>query len=221
VVTAAATSSTPTGRSCCFARDILSRNPGAHGHLRRQVQPALPVAIREAGGVPLLWKTGHSLIKAKLKETGAPFAGEMSGHLFFGERWYGFDDAMYTAARLLEILSRTRPERRARRLPTSHSTPELNVPCAEGEHHAGGGRTAGARGRRAAGLPRRRGRHDRRPARGLRRRLRPDPRQQHHAGAGAALRGPHARGALHRIEAQMMAALRGVKPDAAVAAAAH
>jgi phosphomannomutase len=57
--------------------------------------------------VPLLWKTGHSLIKAKLKETGAPFAGEMSGHLFFGERWYGFDDAMYTAGRLLEILSRT------------------------------------------------------------------------------------------------------------------
>jgi phosphomannomutase len=95
------------------------------------------VAIREAGGKPLLWKTGHSLIKAKLKETGAPFAGEMSGHLFFGERWYGFDDAMYTAARLLEILSRVKPTPApSRRLPTSFNTPELNVPCAEGEHHA-------------------------------------------------------------------------------------
>ena len=61
--------------------------------------------IRAAGGKPLMWKTGHSLIKAKMKETGAPLAGEMSGHIFFGERWYGFDDATYTAARLLEILA--------------------------------------------------------------------------------------------------------------------
>ena len=66
--------------------------------------------IERHGGKPLMWKTGHSLIKAKLAETGAPFAGEMSGHLFFGERWYGFDDATYTAARLLEIVSRSRLE---------------------------------------------------------------------------------------------------------------
>ena len=83
-----------------------------------------------------MWKTGHSLIKAKLKETGAPLAGEMSGHIFFGERWYGFDDATYTAARLLEILSRSAdPSAVLNALPTSFSTPELNVPCAEGEHH--------------------------------------------------------------------------------------
>jgi phosphomannomutase len=183
------------------------------------VLAALPVAIREAGGVPLMWKTGHSLIKAKLKETGAPFAGEMSGHIFFGERWYGFDDAMYTAARLLEILSRhDDPSAVLDALPTSFSTPELNVPCAEGEHHAVVAELL-ARVNEAE-LPRRRGRHHRRPARRLRRRLRPDPRQQHHAGAGAALRGPHARGAA-RIEGQMMAVLRSVKPDAQGAAAAH
>src|SRR5512138_1692029 len=81
-----------------------------------------------------MWKTGHSLIKAKMKEVGAPIAGEMSGHIFFGERWYGFDDATYTAARLLEILSRSAdPSAVLDALPTSHSTPELNVPCAEGE----------------------------------------------------------------------------------------
>ena len=88
-------------------RDILQRHPGAPVIFDVKCSQRLPVAIREAGGVPLLWKTGHSLIKAKLKETGAPFAGEMSGHIFFGERWYGFDDATYTAARLLEILSRS------------------------------------------------------------------------------------------------------------------
>ena len=95
------------------------------------------MAVREAGGEPLMYKTGHSLVKAKLKETGAPFAGEMSGHIFFAERWYGFDDATYTAGRLLEILSKASdPSAVLNALPTSHSTPELNVPCAEGEHHA-------------------------------------------------------------------------------------
>ena len=81
-----------------------------------------------------MWKTGHSLVKAKLKETSAPIAGEMSGHIFFAERWYGFDDATYTAARLLEILSRSAdPSAVLDALPTSFSTPELNVACAEGE----------------------------------------------------------------------------------------
>ena len=90
--------------------------------------------IRAAGGVPMMWKTGHSLVKAKMREIGAPLAGEMSGHIFFGERWYGFDDATYTAARLLEILSASAdPSAVLNALPTSFSTPELNVPCAEGE----------------------------------------------------------------------------------------
>ena len=94
------------------------------------------MAVRAAGGVPLMFKTGHSLVKAKLKETGAPFAGEMSGHIFFAERWYGFDDATYTAGRLLEILSKVAdPSAVLDALPTSFSTPELNVACAEGEHH--------------------------------------------------------------------------------------
>jgi phosphomannomutase len=119
-----------------FARDILKRHPGATIIFDVKCSQRLPVAIQQAGGVPLMWKTGHSLIKAKLKEIGAPFAGEMSGHLFFGERWYGFDDAMYTAARLLEILSRSQnPSAELDALPTSFNTPELNVPCAEGEHH--------------------------------------------------------------------------------------
>jgi phosphomannomutase len=88
----------PDRQMMLFARDVLSRNPARTIIFDVKCSQRLPVAIREAGGVPLMWKTGHSLIKAKLKETGAPFAGEMSGHLFFGERWYGFDDAMYTAA---------------------------------------------------------------------------------------------------------------------------
>ena len=147
-----ATSSTPTARSCCSRATSCSATRARTIIFDVKCSQRLPVAIREAGGVPLMWKTGHSLIKAKLKETGAPFAGEMSGHLFFGERWYGFDDATYTAARLLEILSRSDdPSAVLDALPTSFSTPELNVPCAEGEHHARGGRAAGARGRRSAG----------------------------------------------------------------------
>ena len=137
VVTAGGNIIYPDRQIMLFARDILARHPGGQIIYDVKCSQRLPVAIREAGGVPLLWKTGHSLIKAKLKETGAPFAGEMSGHLFFGERWYGFDDAMYTAARLLEILSRhADPSAFLDALPTSFSTPELNVACAEGEHHA-------------------------------------------------------------------------------------
>ena len=137
VVTAGGNIIYPDRQIMLFARDILARHPGGKIIFDVKCSQRLPVAIREAGGVPVLWKTGHSLIKAKLKELGAPFAGEMSGHLFFGERWYGFDDAMYTAARLLEILSRhDDPSAFLDALPTSFSTPELNVNCAEGEHHA-------------------------------------------------------------------------------------
>ncbi len=93
--------------------------------------------ILRHGGVPLLWKTGHSLIKGKMKEVGAALAGEMSGHTFFKERWYGFDDGLYAGARLLEILARhADPSALLDALPDAVSTPELNVACAEGEHHA-------------------------------------------------------------------------------------
>ena len=126
----------PDRQIMLFAKDVLSRVPGAPIIFDVKCSQRLAVAIREAGGVPVMYKTGHSLVKAKLKEMKSPFAGEMSGHIFFGERWYGFDDATYTAARLLEILSKVAdPSDVLNALPTSHSTPELNVPCAEGEHH--------------------------------------------------------------------------------------
>ena len=126
----------PDRQLMLFARDILQRHRGASIIFDVKCSQRLVKAIREAGGRPLMWKTGHSLVKAKLKETGAPIAGEMSGHIFFSERWYGFDDAMYTAGRLLEILSRSAdPSAVLNALPSSFSTPELNVPCAEGEHH--------------------------------------------------------------------------------------
>jgi phosphomannomutase len=126
----------PDRQITLFARDVLSRVPGGKIIFDVKCSQRLAVAIREAGGEPVMYKTGHSLVKAKLKETGAPLAGEMSGHIFFSERWYGFDDATYTAGRLLEILSKTdNPSAVLDALPTSFSTPELNVPCAEGEHH--------------------------------------------------------------------------------------
>jgi phosphomannomutase len=127
----------PDRQLMLYAQDILSRHPGATIIYDVKCSQRLPVAIREAGGVPLMWKTGHSLVKAKLKETGAPIAGEMSGHIFFGERWYNFDDATYTAARLLEIVSRhPDPSALLNALPTSFSTPELNVACPDGNQHA-------------------------------------------------------------------------------------
>ena len=126
----------PDRQIMLFARDVLTRVPGAQIIFDVKCSQRLSQAIREAGGVPVMYKTGHSLVKAKLKETGAPLAGEMSGHIFFAERWYGFDDATYTAGRLLEILSKVPdPSAVLDALPTSFSTPELNVPCAEGEHH--------------------------------------------------------------------------------------
>ncbi len=117
-----------------LATDVLKRNPGASIIYDVKCTQRLAPVIRKAGGKPVMYKTGHSLIKAKLKQTKSPLAGEMSGHIFFRERWYGFDDATYTAARLLEILSRSKdPGKVLNALPTSFSTPELNVACAEGE----------------------------------------------------------------------------------------
>ena len=127
----------PDRQLMVLVKDILSRNKGAQIIYDVKCTQRLAPWIKKHGGRPLMWKTGHSLAKAKLKETGAPIAGELSGHIFFNERWYGFDDAMYTAARMLEILSREKdPSKLLNSLPDSVNTPELNVPCAEGEHHA-------------------------------------------------------------------------------------
>jgi phosphomannomutase/phosphoglucomutase len=119
-----------------YAKDILARNPGGEIIFDIKCTTNLPKVISAAGGKPTMWKTGHSLIKAKLKETGALLAGEMSGHIFFKERWYGFDDALYTAARLLEILSKDpRPATEVfAELPDSVNTPEIKMDMPEGEH---------------------------------------------------------------------------------------
>jgi phosphomannomutase/phosphoglucomutase len=119
-----------------FAADVLRRVPGAEIIYDVKCTRNLAPWIRDRGGRPVLWKTGHSLIKAKLRELGAPLAGEMSGHIFFQERWYGFDDGLYAGARLLEILSRTSdPSGELERLPDSVTTPELHWALAEGEPH--------------------------------------------------------------------------------------
>jgi phosphomannomutase len=126
----------PDRQLMLFARDVLQRVPGGTILFDVKCTQRLAPAIEAAGGVPLMYKTGHSLIKAKMKEINSPLGGEMSGHIFFKERWYGFDDGTYAACRLLEILSRS-PDANAvlDALPTSFSTPELNVKCAEGEQH--------------------------------------------------------------------------------------
>jgi phosphomannomutase/phosphoglucomutase len=118
-----------------LAMDVLSRNPGAQIIYDVKCSRHVASVVTEHGGEPLMWATGHSLIKAKMKETGALLAGEMSGHIFFKERWFGFDDALYSAARLLEILANEAGNSSDlfASLPDSMSTPELNVPMAEGE----------------------------------------------------------------------------------------
>jgi phosphomannomutase/phosphoglucomutase len=127
----------PDRQLMLFAADVLSRNPGAEIIYDVKSTRLLAPWIERHGGRPLLWKTGHSFIKAKLAATGAPLAGEMSGHTFFKERWYGFDDALYAGARLLEILSRSRDASGVlNSLPDAPSTPELQWKLAEGEPHA-------------------------------------------------------------------------------------
>jgi phosphomannomutase len=207
----------PDRQLMLFAKDVLARNPGAPIIFDVKCTQRLAPAIRAAGGVPVMWKTGHSLIKAKMKEVGAPLAGEMSGHIFFKERWYGFDDATYTAARLLEILSKSAdPGAVLNALPTSFSTPELNVPCAEGEHHAVIDEL-----RQSARFE---GANDVITIDGLR--------AEYDDGFGlirASNTTPvlvlrfegQTEAALERIERQFMGELRKVKPDARIAAAAH
>jgi len=124
----------PDRQLMLFAQEVLSRNPGGEIIFDVKCTGKLAPFIREHGGKATMWKTGHSLVKAKLKETGAPLAGEMSGHIFFKDRWYGFDDGLYTGARLLEIVSRLAdPSATLNALPNSHCTPELQLKCAEGE----------------------------------------------------------------------------------------
>ena len=127
----------PDRQLMLFAADVLSRVPGGQIIYDVKCTRRLAPWIREHGGEPLMWNTGHALVKAKLKETGAPLAGEMSGHTFFKERWYGFDDGLYTGARLLEILTRSADANAPlKALPDSPSTPELNIKMAEGEPFA-------------------------------------------------------------------------------------
>ena len=137
VVTKDGTIIYPDRQLMLFADDVLSRNPGAEIIFDVKSTRNLFTWIRARGGRPLLWKTGHSFIKAKMRETGALLAGEMSGHVFFKERWYGFDDGLYAGARLLEYLSK-QPDINAtlHDLPDTVNTPELNIHMAEGEHYA-------------------------------------------------------------------------------------
>ncbi|MSQ49513.1 MAG: phosphomannomutase/phosphoglucomutase [Betaproteobacteria bacterium] len=127
----------PDRQLMLYAKDVLARNPGAEIIYDVKCTRLLAPWIEQHGGRALVWKTGHSLVKAKLKETGAPLAGEMSGHIFFKERWYGFDDALYCGARLLEILAKENdPNQVLERLPDAPCTPELNWQLAEGEPQA-------------------------------------------------------------------------------------
>ncbi len=127
----------PDRQLMLYAADVLSRNPGAEIIFDVKSTRNLFDWIRKHGGEPTLWKTGHSLVKAKMKETGALLAGEMSGHVFFKERWYGFDDGLYTGARLLEILSKVKdPSATLNALPDAVCTPELHIHTAEGENHS-------------------------------------------------------------------------------------
>lgn len=127
----------PDRQMILFARDVLSRNPGTEIIYDVKCSRNLPAAIEAAGGKATMWRTGHSFIKAKLKETGAAIAGEMSGHIFFKERWFGFDDGVYAGARLIELLSKQTqtPQAVFDALPDSINTPELRMEFAEGEHY--------------------------------------------------------------------------------------
>ena len=231
----------PDRQMMLFARDVLSRVPGGTILFDVKCSQRLAPEIEAAGGVPLMYKTGHSLIKAKMKEVNSPLGGEMSGHIFFKERWYGFDDGTYAGARLLEIVSRS-PDAGAvlNGLPTSFSTPELNVACKEGEQHTVVTKLIemAEEAARSAGPPQ----ASAAPSGGS------VIREAISVGAklstidGVRVDWPdgfglirasnttpvlvlrfegHTQAALERIEADMLALLRSVKPDAKIAAAAH
>ena len=207
----------PDRQMILFAQDVLSRVPGGDIVFDVKCSQRLAPAIEAAGGVAHIYKTGHSLIKARMKELDSPLGGEMSGHIFFKERWFGFDDGTYAGARLLEILSRS-PDANAvlNALPTSHSTPELNVACAEGEPHAVVEKLvamahfdAPAKVSTIDGV-----RVDWPDGFGLIRASNTTP--------VLVLRFEgHTPEALHRIESAMLSLLKAAKPDAVVGASAH
>jgi phosphomannomutase/phosphoglucomutase len=127
----------PDRQLMLFAQDVLTRHPGREILYDVKCTRHIAPWVSKLGGQPLMWKTGHSLVKAKMRETGAPLGGEMSGHIFFKDRWYGFDDGLYAGARLLELLSRLDdPSAVLNALPQSSSTPELHLKLAEGENFA-------------------------------------------------------------------------------------
>jgi phosphomannomutase len=206
----------PDRQMMLFARDVLSRVPGAPILFDVKCTQRLGPAIAAAGGQPLMYKTGHSLIKAKMREVNAPLGGEMSGHIFFKERWYGFDDGTYAGARLLEIVSRhPDPSAVLDALPTTFSTPELNVKCEEGEPHRVVEQLVAKASFPAAQVSTIDGlRVDWPDGFGLIRGSNTTP--------VLVLRFEgHTQEAMHRIEGEMLALLRTVKPDAAIAEAAH
>ncbi len=207
----------PDRQMVLFARDVLSRVPGGQIVYDVKCSQRLAPAIEAAGGKPVMFKTGHSLIKAKMKEIDSPLGGEMSGHIFFKERWFGFDDGTYAGCRLLEIVSKS-PDANAvlDALPTSFSTPEMNVRVAEGEAPGLVAQAVAlarfgpeAKINTIDGL-----RVDWPDGFGLIRSSNTTP--------VLVLRFEgHTSEALHRIEADMLALLRQVKPDAKFEAAAH
>lgn len=207
----------PDRQMMLFAQDVLSRVPGGTIIYDVKCTQRLAPAIEAAGGQPLIYKTGHSLIKAKMKELDSPLGGEMSGHIFFKERWFGFDDGTYAGCRLLEILSAS-PDASAvlNALPTSFSTPEINVKCEEGEPHAlveqmqkTAKFDAGASVSTIDGI-----RVDWADGFGLIRASNTTP--------VLVLRFEgHTQAALERIEGVMTALLKSVKPDAVLGEAAH
>ncbi|MDM0083948.1 phosphomannomutase/phosphoglucomutase [Variovorax sp. J31P179] len=207
----------PDRQMMLFAQDVLSRVPGGTIVYDVKCSQRLGPAIAAAGGQPLIYKTGHSLIKAKMKEIDSPLGGEMSGHIFFKERWFGFDDGTYAGCRLLEILSKSpNASDVLNALPTSFSTPELNVACAEGEPHAVVAKLVeSAKFAPPAQVSTIDGvRVDWPDGFGLVRASNTTP--------VLVLRFEgQTESALHRIEGEMLALLRSVKPDAKLAEAAH
>ncbi len=224
----------PDRQMMLFAQDVLSRVPGGTILFDVKCSQRLAPAIEAAGGVALMYKTGHSLIKAKMKDIeaagqAAPLGGEMSGHIFFKERWFGFDDGTYAGCRLLEIVSRSPDANQVLNdLPTSFSTPELNVKCAEGEPHRV---TAELQAVAAAALVASATASGRDPS--LARISTIDGLRVDWPDGFGLVRGSnttpvlvlrfegHTPEALHRIEADMLALLRSVKADAAIEEAAH
>ena len=207
----------PDRQMVLFARDVLSRVPGGTIVFDVKCSQRLAPAIEAAGGVALMYKTGHSLIKARMKEVNSPLGGEMSGHIFFKERWFGFDDGTYAGSRLLEIVSRAADANPVLDgLPTSFSTPEINVACAEGEAPrlveqavALANFAAPAKVNTIDGL-----RVDWPDGFGLMRSSNTTP--------VLVLRFEgHSEAALHRIEQDMLALLHKVKPDAQLGASVH